>query len=220
MPALAAPGTFLTKQDLAYQSLRRAIMRGELAPGARVVIDDVAPRLGVSIIPVREALQRLERERLVEIRPHAGAVVTALSKEDVAEVFALMESLEAAAAGPAAARATDEDIARLEAILRELEAARRARDHESWLERNAAFHLELCRLAGMPLLSEFAERVFARWERLRRHFFADAAEGPARADQEHRAILAALRARDGARLEGLLREHSRAAREAYRARGG
>ncbi len=216
----APPGRFLTKQELAYQALRQAIMRGELEPGTRVVIDDVAVRLGVSIIPVREALQRLERERLVEIRPHAGAVVTALSKDDVAEVFALMEGLEAAAAGPAVARASDQDIAALAALLDGIEAARKRRDHERWLERNAAFHLELCRLAGMPLLSEFAARVFDRWERLRRHFFSDAAEGTARADHEHRDILAALRARDGLALERLLREHNRAARESYRKRGG
>jgi DNA-binding GntR family transcriptional regulator len=221
MPTLATPpGRFLTKQDLAYQALRRAIMRGELAPGSRVVIDDVAARLEVSIIPVREALARLERERLVEIRPHAGAVVTGLSKDDVAEVFTLMESLEAAAARPALSRATDEDLAALDDLLDGLESARKRRDHERRLERNAAFHLELCRLAGMPLLSEFAARVFDRWERLRRFFFADAAEGTARADQEHRAIVAALRARDADRLERLLREHNQAARQAYRARGG
>lgn len=220
MIAFAIPeGRFQTKQDLAYHALHRAIVRGELPPGERLVIEDVAARLEVSPIPVREALQRLERERLIEIRPHAGAVVSALSRADVDEVFALIEALEAAAAAPACAHATPEELTALERTLAALERARASGDHERWLERNAGFHLALIRLARMPLLAEMAERVFDRWERLRRHFFAALAERDEHGDVEHARMLSLLRARDAAGLEALLREHARSARDAYRARG-
>jgi DNA-binding GntR family transcriptional regulator len=85
----AAP--YLTKQELVYRSLRDAIMRCELAPGQRLVIDELARRLRVSAIPVREALHLLTSERLVVNVPHVGATVAPIVPESVQEVFTVME---------------------------------------------------------------------------------------------------------------------------------
>ena len=81
--ALTLPSVarFRTKQQFVYRTLRDAIMRCELLPSERLIIDDLARRLNVSIIPVREAIQVLQSEGLVVIVPHAGATVAPISRE-------------------------------------------------------------------------------------------------------------------------------------------
>ena len=93
--AKQAPHTrHLTKNAFVYQTLRTAIIRCELQPGERLVIDDLARRYEVSIIPVREALRLLESEGLVVSIPHVGATVAPISRDSVREVFTLLEGLE------------------------------------------------------------------------------------------------------------------------------
>src|SRR4028118_866379 len=93
-----------TKQEFVYHTLRNAIMRAELVPGERLRTEDIAQRLGVSPIPVREALQLLQSERLVETIPHVGARVAPVSHNSVIEVFTVMEGLELVASRTAAGR--------------------------------------------------------------------------------------------------------------------
>ena len=83
-----------TKGEFVYRTLRDAIVKCELPPGERLVIDDLARRLQVSSIPVREALQLLQSEGLVLMVPHVGATVAPISHESVTEVFTVMEGLE------------------------------------------------------------------------------------------------------------------------------
>jgi DNA-binding GntR family transcriptional regulator len=99
---------FRTKQEYVYQSLRGAIMRGELPPGQRLVIDDIARRLAVSAIPIREALQSLQAEGLVVSAPHVGATVASISQDEVHEVFSIMEGSRPWPFGRPRARLTDE----------------------------------------------------------------------------------------------------------------
>ena len=97
---------YRTKQEFVYETLRDAIMRCELGPGQRLVIDELARRLEVSAIPVREALQLLQSEGLVANVPHVGATVSLISRESIAEVFSVMEGLEIVATRSAAERMT------------------------------------------------------------------------------------------------------------------
>src|SRR6202021_2045517 len=83
-----------SKKDLVKQALREAILNGELAPGTRLIIDDLADQLGVSPIPVREALQQLQADGYVEIQPFLGTRVTPIEAESVVEVFSLLETIE------------------------------------------------------------------------------------------------------------------------------
>src|SRR5260221_11295274 len=107
--ALPSAARFRTKQEFVYRTLRDAIMRCELAPGQRLVIDDLARQLAVSAIPVREALQTLQSEGLVQTVPHVGATVTPISRESIDEVFTVMEGLEIVATRGASLRLTAED---------------------------------------------------------------------------------------------------------------
>lgn len=212
VPATAEHG-FQTKQAMVAHTLRQAILDGRLEPGQRLVIDDIAAALGVSAIPVREALSQLQSERLVEIRPHAGAVVAPISKEQIRELFALMEALELVAVRAAAEKAGDAELARLR---ERYDALENARDEAAWADANARFHREITAIAGLPLVRELTDRVLADWERLRRLAFRDSpAPDHARAQREHKAIIAALARKDLAALEKVIEAHNRGALRIY-----
>src|ERR671934_2934329 len=100
--AMSTAMPYRTKRELVYHSLRDAIMRCDLAPGHRLLIDELARRLDVSAIPVREALQLLQSEGLVTNVPHVGATVSPISRQSIDEVFLIMESLEMVATRVAA----------------------------------------------------------------------------------------------------------------------
>ena len=205
--------TFQTKQALVYHTLRDAIMHARLEPGERLVIDDIAKRLEVSPIPVREALQLLQSERLVEHRPHIGAVVAPITAESSREIFALLECLETAVFRGALDHATAADAAALTALV---ERMRTAGDDDRWMELNLRFHRTFAEIARMPRALELLDRVSGEWERLRRYRFRDVGHpDTAAADQEHLAMIAALAARDLPRLEDLVRQHNRSALAFY-----
>ena len=83
----SSPRLYRTKEEYVYDTLRAAIMRCELKPGKKLVMDNLSVELDVSPIPIRGALQRLQAEGLVEIIPHTGAVVSAISPDTVNEIF-------------------------------------------------------------------------------------------------------------------------------------
>lgn len=207
---------FRTKQEYVYQSLRAAIIRGELAPGRRLVIDEIARRLEVSAIPIREALQSLQAEGLVVSAPHVGATVAQVSEDEVHEVFAIMEGLETVAVREAAARLADEQARQLAAIVGDMDTAVDEREYERWAEMNGLLHRTIGEIAAMPLLREMTERVLSRWERLRRHYFQGVLVPRVElAQREHRELLAYLVARDADGSERVVRAHNRNAQAAY-----
>ncbi len=207
---------FRTKQEYVYQSLRAAIMRGDLPPGRRLVIDEIGRQLEVSAIPIREALQLLQSEGLVVSAPHVGATVAPISEEEVHEVFAILEGLETVAVREAAGRLDEAASARLRAIVADMDAALSAEDHEGWAEGNRRLHRAMGEIAGMPLLVEMTERVLSRWERLRRHYFQGVlVPRLEQAQREHHALVDALGGGDARLAEQLVREHNQAAQAAY-----
>jgi DNA-binding GntR family transcriptional regulator len=207
-----------TKQQFVYRALRAAIMKCELPPSERLVIDELARRFEVSIIPVREALRRLQSEGLVVNVPHVGVTVAPVSRESIQEVFTLLEGLEVVAARAAAALATPADLESLAEIATAMDEALAAARYEQWAELNTRFHLTISGLAAMPLLQEMMERILDRWDRVRRYYFKGVLVH--RADQaqaEHHALLRELRARDLERLEQTVRQHNRGALASYTA---
>jgi DNA-binding GntR family transcriptional regulator len=207
---------FMTKTDFVYQSLNQAIVEGLLKPGERLVIDDVARRFSVSAIPVREALQQLQADGLIEIQPHIGATVSQFSNDAVVELFALMEGLEAIAAEHAAGKMDDDAQQELEDLIAAMEKAGRGRQHEAWAEHNNAFHLAICAIANMPTLLDLTERVLLKWKRLRKNSsYAGASVNWQEADKEHRQIVALLKSGDAKALVALIRKHNQQALRQY-----
>jgi DNA-binding GntR family transcriptional regulator len=207
---------YRTKQEFVYETLRDAIMRCELGPGQRLVIDELARRLEVSAIPVREALQLLQSEGLVANVPHVGATVSPISRESIAEVFNIMEGLEIVATRAAAERMTDADADALQAITTTMDAALAAGRNEEWADLNSRFHSAISGLSAMPLLQEMTDRVLARWDRVRRYYLKGVlVDRLERAQEEHRAMVEAMRARDVPGLERLVKQHNQGALQAY-----
>jgi DNA-binding GntR family transcriptional regulator len=207
---------FRTKQEYVYQSLRGAIMRGELPPGQRLVIDEIGRQLHVSAIPIREALQLLQSEGLVLGAPHVGATVAPISQDEVHEVFAIMEGLETVGVREAARRLDDAGLALLLGVVAEMDAAVAAQDYERWAALNGDLHRAVNDVAGMPLLREMTDRVLLRWERLRRHYFHGVVvPRVAQAQGEHHAMIEAIARRDPDGAEQVVRAHARAAQAAY-----
>ena len=216
--ASAGAGGHLTKQQFVYATLRESILRCELAPGTRLVIDDLARQFRVSIIPVREALRLLQSEGLVVSIAHVGATVAPISHASVVEVFTLLEGLEVVASRAAAQQATEADVAGLKDLVAEMDHAIDAGSPQRWAEINTRFHLAICRTAGMPILLEMMQRAVDYWDRVRRYYFKDVLIHRTRqAQAEHHAIVAHLEARELSELEQTVREHNRAALASYTA---
>jgi DNA-binding GntR family transcriptional regulator len=210
-----------TKEDYAYDVLRAAILRCEMKPGDRIVIDTLSAQLGISPIPLRAALQRLQAEGLVEITPHTGAVVSELSPANIEQVSFILERLELMGFELAAKHASAADIATLRGILDGMDTALADGNSDGWAEMNAAFHRTVADLSGNKLLAEFTARALADWSRLRRWYLADVALHLAEAQAEHRAMLESLARRDLSGLQRLLYDHHQRTREAhYRAVAG
>ncbi len=214
-----APGSsaraYVTKTELALHELRERILRLTLAPGQTIVIDETARQLGISPIPVREALQLLAAEGLVEIRPHVGVVVKGITRCCVVELFTLLEGLESAVCRHSIGCARSEDLAALEQILVELDAVRVAREPDRWAELNAQFHLTLASLAGLKRVNAELSQTLDHWDRIRRFSVDVLSYRAPEAQAEHWEILQAAKARKAERVEQLLRQHNRSALEHY-----
>lgn len=205
-----------TKQRFVYETLRAEIVGGELQPGQALVIDSLARRFAVSIIPVREALRQLQSERLVEIRAHTGVRVAGVEVSALTEIFCLLDALESATALRALASMTAEAYVELEVLLKRMEAAAEAGDMPAFEQANREFHLLPCRVAGFPRAEEMLKALFGEWERLHRMAFQNAAPpDPHKANREHRAILRAFRKGDADALADAVRKHNKGAAAHY-----
>ena len=195
---------------VAARRLRELIVSGQLAPGQRITERLVADHVeGMSRTPLREAFKILEAEGLVKIEPNRGAVVTALSIEEVEAAIEVLIGLETLAAEPACARITDAEVDAIAELHERMAQARRAGDRMAYFHLNQAIHQCIVDAARNPVLS----RIYAsECARIRRYRYAgnEQNERWGRAVREHESILDALRERAGPVLREILRQHHRA----------
>lgn len=187
--------------DQAFELIRERILSTRIAPLTPIRQEALAEELGISKIPLREALTRLEQHGLLSSLPNRGYFVPALSAEEAEEIFALRLKIEpdAAAAACLVAEAAEQEAARQ--ALRLLE---RSKIETAAL--NRAFHLSLVRPGGRQLTAQLVERLQVLAERyVRKHLEPEGREQ--RADQEHRSILEAWLARDHTAVSRLLTAH-------------
>lgn len=195
-----------TAQEAVLAEMRRMLLTGELAPGSPVRQESVADRLGVSRVPVREALKVLEGEGAVVHEPHKGYVVAELSVEDLVEVYRLRELLEAEAIRVAVPRLTDADVEAIVMSAREVDAAGRAGDTARMTESNREFHFLLFDAAGMPRLSRTLRQLWDATDVYRAVYFSGGANRT-RVRNDHAELVAALRARDVRRALAAQKAH-------------
>ncbi|MEM7126918.1 MAG: GntR family transcriptional regulator [Chloroflexota bacterium] len=206
--------TFRSKKEFVYETIRERILSGELEPETRLIIDELSSDLGVSPIPVREALQQLQSEGLVTIEPYVGARVAEMHKESIEEIFALLEATEVISGRAACSRLTDDDLAQIESLLHAMDAT--VNDVERWSEQNVELHQLFCEKANMPLVGALMQQVVDYWNRLRRLYLEQVFSRRIRdAQRDHWILLEALRTRDPDKVEKVVQEHNRQALAGY-----
>jgi len=204
-----------SKKELVTETIREAILNRELTPGTRLVIENLANQLGVSPIPVREALQQLEADGYVLIEPFVGAKVAPIEAESVVEVFSLLETMEVVSSRAACQHMTEEDLKVLEEIVVKMDGL--TGDPELWSQENRRFHSYICEKSGTRLIGSLMSKVLDHWDRLHRYFLKDVFERRVRqAQREHWKILKCIQSRDPDRTEAVIREHTRTAMAAYK----
>ncbi len=200
--------------EQAYQQLRRMIVRLEFAPGDVLREDELRRRLGIGRTPIREALQRLAREHFVSVIPRRGMLVAGIDVSELSTLFETRMVLEPYAARLAAARGGDEHWAQMEEALARTTTA--TLDPGQLLEIDRRCHELMWEAAGNRFLLDTLDMLYAQSDRLWHLYLADVGDMD-HAVGEHRAILAALRAGDGAAAAELVEAHVRSFDDQIRA---
>ena len=208
--------------DKAVLGLRTLILKGEVAPGNRLSEVAVAERMGLSRTPIRQAMDRLVSEGLLERIATGGCRVAQITEDVVSDAIELRGVLEGTAARLAAERGADPVLfAEAEAVLDQIDYAitpLEAFDFDLYVSENAKFHLLLTQLSNSKLMQRELERVNQLPLASPSAFLSEQERIPVflaslnQAQQQHRAILDAIKNREGARAEALAREHARLAR--------
>lgn len=187
-------------------ALRDMIVSGEMQAGSKINEGALCERFGISRTPLREALKVLASEGLIQLVPRHGARVAQITETEIAELFPIMAALEGLAARLACARMRPSDIKTFQRLHRDLFARYEAGDEKSYLAINREIHLLLFAVADNTALTALYEQLLVRIHAVR--FVARKTSGQwGRAVEEHRGLLAAIEARDGARLAALLEAH-------------
>ena len=192
--------------ELVLDRLREAIIDGTLPPGEHIKTAEVAKEMGVSRMPVREALHRLEVEGLVLMQPYRGIIVSPLSVDGVRDAYELLSVIEGLAARKALERITDEACNELEDILAEMSDALQQKGYRAYMRGNYRLHSAICEWYENERAQEILGYLRNYVHRLRRVYTPSAAR-LAQARSEHEAVVAALRNRDADRVESIVRQH-------------
>ncbi len=191
----------------AAEELRSRIMRGVFGPGQQLRQDTLASEFGMSRIPIREALFLVEREGLVKILPHRGAVVVQLSADEVEELFNMRVLLEPFLLARSAPKLTKADFKMLARIQTKYVEAISRKDIDSWNRVNAEFHLELYKHADSPRIFTTVKNLLAECDRHTRVQLLSIEGDQERAVSEHAKLLQLCEDQNFSEACDLLRNH-------------
>ncbi len=198
----------LSKSEQAHRHLRECISRGELTGGDRIVLGRVAKELGMSVVPVREAVRRLEAEGLVTFQTNVGATISSINPSEYMHTMETLGVVEGAATALAAPHLTSEDLDRATALNEEMRRGLERFSPQDFTDLNAEFHAVLHGRCQNPHLSDLVHRGWARLDRLRRSTFLFIPDRAASSVKEHDEILRLLRSQASyAEIESSVRLH-------------
>ncbi len=195
-----------SRSEAAYRILKEKIVTLELPPASLINEADLMAELALGRTPIREALQRLALENLVIILPRRGTIVADLNMSDLQKIFEIRLELEVYAVRLAARRATPAQIAEMEALFAQADDMLHRGDHHQLIHLDHQAHLLLAQAAHNEFLEETLERMYTHVLRLwyvSLHKVSRLAE----AIEEHRDIIAAVKAGDGERAAQIMRAH-------------
>lgn len=208
----AADGETLT--DHVLRLIQSAIVKGEIAPGSKISEPELARAYGISRGPLREALHRLEGQKLLVRVPHVGARVVALSRTELSELYEIRESLEGLACRLAAVRMAPEEVEALRDVLRahERDEAFQAGRGYYLQEGDFDFHYRIVQGSGNKMLIRLLCDELYQLARMYRIQHSTLPNRPGQAFAEHHRILDAIADGDGELAEMLMRRHIRTSR--------
>jgi DNA-binding GntR family transcriptional regulator len=199
---------FATKSEFAYMRVRELILSGELEPGAVINQAILARQIGISTTPLREALKRLKQQGLVELDAHRDARVTPLDPEEARDLLEVRRALDPLAASLAADRRTKQDVAEMRAALEGLEALA-SNPTVQQLVAHRRFHAAIYRASHNARLAETLDGLWDTADRYRRHGLQveRSAEEIATKANEHTLLFEAIVEGDGATAADVMRAH-------------
>lgn len=207
----------LTKQERAYRTVRERILTGEYGPGFRIVIDTLAAELGVSALPVREAVRRLEAEGLIVYRPNAGAQVTPADPGLFDDEMTVLALLEGYATALAACELSSAAITRLTELNDAMEQAMTRMDALVFGRLNQEFHAVIYEACANRALVAMLHEVGRRLDAIRRTVFVQIPYRGAESVAEHRGLIELIVSRaEPAEVERAAREHKLRTAESFR----
>jgi DNA-binding GntR family transcriptional regulator len=151
--------------DQAYASLRNSLMSGRFAPGQKILLRDVAEQMGISLTPVRDAVNRLVAERVLErggVGQGGGATVPLMSADQFRQLMEVRAGLEPVAAAAAVRHATEPELDRIDVELEAMQSAIRDHRTEDYLAAHYRFHFGIYSLCRMPIVMEIIESAWLR----------------------------------------------------------
>lgn len=207
----------MNKQERTYTVLRDRIHSGMFAPTARLNIDALARELGVSAIPVREALRRLEAEGWVRFQPNVGAIVAPVDTTTWEQEMQALAILEGAATADAVAHLRLSDLGKLRRIAAEMEAVAADGEAIRFSRLNRRLHATIVSRCGNTYLLDLLTQTYLRLDRIRSTMFAYLPERFKAAVDEHAHLIDLLESGDQAAVEQYARWHKLQTVQAYRA---
>jgi DNA-binding GntR family transcriptional regulator len=207
----------LSKSDFAYQELRRRILDDKIPPGTRLLLRPLAEELGLSVMPVRDALRMLEGDGLVTLESHRGATVTQISKEAILQTIGMRMWMEVLAVTEATPRHTPASLKRVTKILDEAEKAMARGDGLAYTQANRQLHEAIEAPAPEPI----HQLVRDLWERLwqtrrRTALFVALPHRMPEAQAEHREIVSAVVDGDAGAAGAAMQKHRDSTLKAWR----
>jgi DNA-binding GntR family transcriptional regulator len=193
-------------QEKVYDHLKQAILAGEIQPGQRLLETRLAKSLGVSRIPVREAIRKLEREGLIVAFPRRGVYASSLSARDVDEVYTVRAVLEGLAARLAAEHRTEEQLGRLDAIVGKMARQAARGDSVGLFATGRQFHEVVVEASANAKLAVMMDMMRSQIERLRQ-LRMQVSRRTRDVHLEYASILEAIRRGDAATAETEMRAH-------------
>jgi DNA-binding GntR family transcriptional regulator len=198
----------LSLVNQAYKELKRILLEHQIPQGGKLNEGELAGALGISRTPVREAINRLAKEGLVEIFPQRGAFVIRFSEEDVNELFLIRENLEGLAAYLAAEKMTGTDLTRLESCVEGFKEPYRKKDIQRYAREDFKFHQTIIKLSDARRLTTLISTLYdhIRIFRLTTLGLSDRMKVSL---AEHERLIEAFRKKDASEAETLMRRHIR-----------
>lgn len=196
----------LSAKDRIYNTVCDWIITGVLKSGEKILDSELAKYFDVSRTPVREAIQMLERQKLVKVIPSRGTIVADIEIEDTEKCYRLLAEIQAYAAEEACERISEDQLQALRECYNRFSEACKAGTSEQLLKEDACFHEMIVKASGNEYAEDFSRILLLHIQRVKYHYF-HVHVNPIRSVDHHEQILQAFAVRDKALAKAVMREH-------------